>query len=87
MVLYFGQHSASGKPISYGSKFWCGGTSTAYLSWLYLYQGASTLPEKYSDKGLDYGVVMTCMDQLKQLAYSLPLYLIVILASKIFREA
>ena len=75
MVPYFGRHGAKqfirGKPIRYGYKFWCGGPSTGYLSWLEPYQGAGTLPQKYADKGLGYGVVMTYVDRLENFPYTL----------------
>lgn len=68
MVPYFGRHGCKqfikGKPIRYGYKFWCGGTSDGYIVWLEPYQGAGTCCEKYADRGLGYGVVMTYADQL-----------------------
>ncbi|KAI4463240.1 tc5 transposase dna-binding domain [Holotrichia oblita] len=68
MVPYFGKHGTKqfikGKPIRYGYKFWCGGTSTGYLAWLEPYQGAGTLLGSYDGKGLGYSVVMTYADLL-----------------------
>lgn len=55
-----------GKPIRYGYKFWCGGTSDGYLIWLEPYQGAGTGSDKYVGKGLGYGVVMSYADVLLQ---------------------
>ncbi|KAK9722216.1 Transposase IS4 [Popillia japonica] len=68
MVPYFGKHGTKqfikGKPIRYGYKFWCGGTSTGYLAWLEPYQGAGTLLGSYDGIGLGYSVVMTYADLL-----------------------
>ncbi|KAJ4441104.1 hypothetical protein ANN_10954, partial [Periplaneta americana] len=69
MVPYFGRHGCKqfikGKPIWYGFKFWCGGTSNGYFMWLEPYQGAGTCSQKYEDKGLGYGVVISYADQLR----------------------
>lgn len=54
----------SGKPIRFGYKFWCGGTSNGYLIWMEPYQGAGTCSSKYEDKGMGYGVIMTYADRL-----------------------
>ncbi|XP_049807036.1 piggyBac transposable element-derived protein 3-like [Schistocerca nitens] len=68
MVPYFGSHGCKqfikGKPIRYGFKFWCGGTSGGYIIWLEPYQGAGTCSKDYETKGMGYGVVMTYVDQL-----------------------
>lgn len=68
MVPYFGRHGTKqfirGKPIRYGFKFWCGGPSNGYLTWLEPYQGAGTFQPQYEGLGLGYGVVMNYVDQL-----------------------
>ncbi|KAK9739582.1 Transposase IS4 [Popillia japonica] len=60
MVLYIRNHGTKqfikGKPIRYGYKFSCGGTSTGYLAWIKAYQGAGSL--------LGYSVVVTYADLL-----------------------
>lgn len=75
MVPYFGRHGTKqfirGKPIRYGFKFWCGGPSTGYLTWLEPYQGAGTVPAHYEGQGLGFGVVMSYVDQLPKFPYTI----------------
>ncbi len=52
-----------GKPIRYGFKFWCGGTSDGYLIWLEPYQGANTSNPIYNEYGIGYVVVMPYLDK------------------------
>ncbi|KAI4462111.1 transposase is4 [Holotrichia oblita] len=66
MVRYFGRHPGKQyikcKPIRYGYKLWVGSTSSGYVIFVDLYQGANSQMEKHSSLGFGPSIVLTYAD-------------------------